>query len=262
MDQYGDYAQSISDNIRDITETPATESFDSIKKTLTASYSKVSKAMEETAVELLESVAANIVVLANNLCGYKMSKKSIELMDSMIDLFEDIVKNCTYDLARVFQGLTKNDLEKGVPVFELKSLSSKANNQNLINTGAVLLKKYKEYAEVSKDVEFASYQETVKIQKRVIHLEEQLLKMSKLTKAGFVARVKAEKLGMGDYINTMLSYNKKDVAQIGAMLISTFGLLYVKPQENLEGASPKTATAIKTLTNDIDTIIIQSNKIV
>lgn len=262
MSDYIEYGQSIVDSVYDITGIPATESLATIKKTLVANSSKLAKTIVDTSIELIETLAANLIVLSNNLSGYKVSVDSIELLDKLIDLFDDITKNCTHNLQTVFRGFTADDLEAGVTVFNPESLSNKINNQNLIKAGAILLAKHKDLAAQGIKEEYASYDETVRIQKRMVHTANEILKMGKVTKISFTARVKAEQLGMGSYIDTALAYNKAEIAQIGSMLISAFGNLYVKPQKDLSEVSPETAEKLTNLSSNMDLVVKYANKIV
>lgn len=253
MDSYEYYASLISESNEELYGVPAEESLSEILSSAREIGSKVVKTSFESFTEILETIAANMIVLSKNLEGYKVHKTSADLVNKIIDLFENIVEDCTYTYEKIFRGWTKQDVEKGVEMFNAQLLSSKNKHREIIYLANNMLIKYKETTEKLKydDSQYLSYNETTKLIKRILRLSQYVRNNTRKIKVNIINKLKSESLGLGEYADTLININKQEVTQMGALLISTFSHIYVKPNTTLEQDDPKVLQSMKKMEKDI-----------
>lgn len=253
MDSYEYYASLISESNEELYGVPAEESLSEILSSAKEIGSKVVKTSFESFTEILETIAANMIVLSKNLEGYKIHKTSADLVNKIIDLFENIVEDCTYTYEKIFRGWSKKDVENGVEMFNAQLLSSKNKHRELIYLANNMLTKYKETAENIKldDSQYLSYSDTTKLIKRIIRLSQFVRNNTRKIKVNVINKLKSEALGLGEYADTLIDINKQEVTQMGALLLSTFSHIYVKPNTDLSEDDPAVLRSMKKMEKDI-----------
>lgn len=210
---------------------------------------------------LIDTIIANVRILSNNLLGYRMSKVSADVINSMIDVFDEIVRDCTYNTEKVFRGLSADDLRNKVNMFTPQLVSSKGNHQKYLNVANGLLTKLSQASEnVNPNmIEYADYDETKKIQKRIIMTERKIKELSRKAKVTLTGLMKAKEIGMHTgYIEGLLNYNRSIVAQIGQVLIVAFGKVWIKPASERD-INPNNADTYERIIKDARTIIKDKN---
>ena len=246
------YASLLSESNEELYGTPAEESLSSILGTVGAIGSKVTKSAMDSFSEIAETIAANIIVLSKNLEGYKIHKDSAELVNKIIDLFEKLVDDCTYTYEKIYRGWTTKDVEKGVKLFSAQMLSSKDRHQSIIRIANSMVKKHVDILSYSKldPNDFLDHEETVKLIKRLLKLSAYVRSCSKKTRIDFFNKMQANSLGLGDYATRLIDTNKQEIAQIGAILLSTFGKIYVRPDNGIQETNIAVARAMNQFAKD------------
>jgi len=262
MNRYEEYESVLSRDLINIYGMPAEESLSDV----IAAAEKVTNKLSKTAIDGLlsigESVAANIIVFSKNLEGYRMHRISGTLINKILDIFEEIIKNSTYNYERLFRGMTRKEAEQGVQIFNASPITSMQTNMNLISAAVKMHEKHKELVSKGyfKKDDFLSYQETVKVQKRMLNLSIMVRTNMKKWKANLISRIRANDVGMGSHVDTLLNLNKKEIAQMGSIIISAMGDLYIKPNTSIAEDHPEASRAIERMGKDVNNFLLVADQ--
>lgn len=257
MDSYEYYASLISESNEELYGMPAEESLNDILSTAQMIGNKLMKNPFESLMEVLETIAAKLIVLCKNLDGYKIHKLSAELVEKTIDLFENIVDDCTYTYEKILRGWSKKDVEKGVEFWNAKLLSDKNKHRDVILVANNMINKYANLLGRIKyeEKDYLTYDESVKLVKRILKMSSYLRSTSRKIQTDFLGKAKAIGMGLGNYADNLININKAEIARMGTLLISTFNHIYVRPSDNESKNNMKTTRELNKFSRDTATIV-------
>lgn len=257
MDNYEYYASLISESNEVLYDMPAEESLNDILSTAQMIGNKLVKNPFESLMELMETIAAKLIVLCKNLDGYKIHKLSAELVGKIIDLFENIVEDCTYTYEKILRGWSKKDVEKGVDFWNAKLLSDKNKHRDVILVANNMITKYANLLGRIKyeDKDYLTYDDSVKLVKRILKMSSYLRSSSRKIQTDFLGKAKAISMGLGDYADNLININKGEIARMGTLLISTFNHIYVKPNDSDGENDRKTTRELNKFSRDTAAVV-------
>ena len=207
---------------------------------------KLLRTAGEALIDLVDMIAANVVVLTNNLRGYVIYKESEELMTLIIEKFDKVIEDCTYDFEKVVRGFSEKEINEGVEIFEASTLTSKTTTRIAIDEALKAIAKYDEavkhifdHERVKEDDKnhiilpeemISDYKSSVNLQRKMTALHRKISSLSKKIRLSIKNIKVLENYGMSKrYAEELLTANKTEIARMGSILIAAFGKIYVKP---------------------------------
>lgn len=207
---------------------------------------KLIRSAGDALVDLVDTIAANIIVLTNNLRGFVIYKESEELMTLIIEKFDKLIDDCTYDFDKLVRGFSEKDIAEGVDIFEASSLTSKTATRIAIDEALKAIKKYDDsmshlldgidivvdennYFRLPKNT-VSDYRSSVELQRKMNALHRKISNLSKKIRISIKNLKVLEDYGMSKrYCEELLTTNKMEIARMGSILIAAFGKIYVAP---------------------------------
>jgi len=210
---------------------------------------KFMRSASSVLLSVLDSLASNLIVLCNNLRGYVIYKGSAEVMELVINKFDSMIEECTYNFDRLIQGFSRDDIEKGIEIFEAKTLTQKTAARIAINEGLKAIDDFhKRFEKESREWKektggdiyvdpkaINAYTDSVRLQKNMINLQRKITKLSKKIRLSMANIRTLEKYGITpQYAEELLSVNRAEIAKMGSVVISAFSIIYVRPANGVK----------------------------
>ena len=199
---------------------------------------KLLRSAGEVLIDLIDSIAANMIVLTNNLRGFSIYKESEEVMTLIVEKFDKIIDDCTYDFDKVIRGFSEKDIEKGVEIFEASTLTSKTATRIAIDEALKALSRYNNHVNNLSNQEKLDYKSSVELQRKMTALHRKINNLSKKIRISLKNLKVLEEYGMSkSYAEELLSVNKAEIARMGSILIAAFGNICVAPSSKSDNDS-------------------------
>ena len=236
MDEYIEFYKIYNELLDSDNPEVGMESLKDIIIKASETTNKLVKTSLDIFMNVIEEIAANLIVISSNLRGYRIYNNSLKLMRVIVSTFDKMIEDCTMvtnTSEKLFRGLSKEDIANGVTMFTPSALTDQIQMRRRVIIDAAIgaLDAYKQEMERSpkNPEDYASYEETVAIQKDMLKLAAKIRSLSKRTKLILADKIKLKNYNMDTIIDSLLNQNKESLVRMGAIIINSFGLMKVKP---------------------------------